>query len=114
MLKFVLFFSSALISTQAAQNYPYSHTGKKQFKWSYDGPLAGHDCITINEPSAPPHWQDNKLCWETGYKNPGVRWSYPGMECTRIYEPSEPERYQWGDNYLCVPRDSPYQLHSPI
>ena len=37
-------------------------------------------------------------------------WSHSWVECTRIYEPSEPERYQWGDNYLCVPRDTPYHF----
>ena len=33
-----------------------------------------------------------------------------GMRCTPIIEPAEPKRYTWRDNYLCVPKNSPYNF----
>ena len=55
---------------------------------------------------------DNYLCWEQGWDSPGLRWSYagaiPGMRCTAVNEPGDP--HYWGNNYLCVPSDSPYDF----
>ena len=31
-----------------------------------------------------------------------------GMKCTRISEPEDPE--SWQDNYICVPKNSPYDF----
>ena len=33
-----------------------------------------------------------------------------GMQCRPIYEPSEPRNYNWHDNFICVPPNSPYNF----
>ena len=106
MFKFVLLILTVL-SCNAA-NLP---SWPKQFRWDWGGGnLTGLNCITINEPATPVH-NDNKLCWESGHDNPGLRWSYsgayPGMKCTHYYDPVN---WNWRDNYLCVPGDSPYNF----
>ena len=111
MFKFVFLILSISLLSCSAANLP---SWPKQFRWFYGGDTSGYNCISVNEPSDPHDWSDNKLCWESGHTNPGIRWSYggaiSGMKCTRIFEPSEPANHHWADNYLCVPRNSPYDF----
>lgn len=80
------------------------------FTWACDGPVAGARCVALSEASDP-HWRDNFVCTQGDL---GLRWSsegpIAGMRCTRVEEPAEPASHAWGDNYLCVPGESEYQL----
>lgn len=80
------------------------------FTWACDGPVAGAQCVALTEPSDP-DWTNNYLCTRGDL---GLRWSrggaIVGMRCTQIHEAAEPASHGWGDNYLCVPTSSSYQL----
>ena len=43
-----------------------------------------------------------------------MKWSdrgaIEGMKCTQIFEPEENNRNRWYDNYLCIPKDAPYNF----
>ena len=107
MFKLVLLISTIFILSCSGANLP---SWPKQFRWFWGHNTAGYDCITINEPGTPA-FNDNKLCWESGYDSPGFKWSfggkYPGMKCTSF---NDPINGYWVDNYLCVPKDSPYDF----
>uniref|UniRef100_A0A7M5WU82 Uncharacterized protein n=1 Tax=Clytia hemisphaerica TaxID=252671 RepID=A0A7M5WU82_9CNID len=89
----------------------------EQFKFTTSGPIPGYTCIQIQEPSDPV-WarQTNYFCHEAGenIRNIGMRWSFTGristMKCRPVYEPSEPAKYKWLDNFICVPIDAPYEF----
>lgn len=75
--------------------------------------LSRHRCTRLYEP----HdrlWRNVFLCMKSGKKPVKFRWSYKGripqMTCTRIYSPTKHYYRGWNDNYLCVPRDSPYNF----
>jgi len=70
-------------------------------------------CIFIYERYQYSAWARARLCWPSNKRDVDIRWSdwgdISGMRCTRITQQSG--RYQpngWHDNYLCVPKDSPY------
>lgn len=74
-------------------------------RWSYQGDLAGMDCIAVDE-SAEAHaaaWSDNRLCapkqspWIFSYSSAGP---IAGRSCVHWNEPADP--HSWGDNNVCV------------
>eukprot|EP00111_Clytia_hemisphaerica_P006187 TCONS_00017917-protein len=104
-------------STYHPGNYARWPRFPEEFRFSYRGTIHGYHCVKIIEPSDPV-WKngDNFFCSKAGngIRNPGMVWSYAGpkhgMRCFRVYEPSEPKHYNWHDNWLCVPHNSPYHL----
>ncbi|XP_066915265.1 uncharacterized protein [Clytia hemisphaerica] len=93
-------------------------TFPEEFLWSFKGRIPKMNCVKVIEPSDP-KWKngDNFLCHVREHGricNTGIRWSYRGaiknMRCSRVNEPSEPKGYHWGDNFLCVPKNSPYHF----
>jgi hypothetical protein len=79
--------------------------------FSCDGEQAEQHCVNVTEPEDPDSWSDNFLC--TG-ADLGMQWSSAGpmadMDCTNVVEPAEPHAAAWNDDYLCVPKQSPYAL----
>lgn len=77
--------------------------------WSYAGPIAGKQCVQINEPADPHTWQDNYLCFDQNY---AIQWSYagpiPNKKCTLVNEPSDSAG--WDDNYICAPSYANYEF----
>lgn len=76
---------------------PYS------LRFSAAGPIAGHTCVSMNDPSQPPShsWADNYVCHPHDI---GLQWStsgpISGKFCWALSEPSEAA--SWNDNYLCA------------
>ena len=70
-------------------------------------------CILIYERYEYSAWARARFCWPSNKKDVDIRWSDWGrissMRCTKItpqsgsYQPNG-----WHDNYLCVPKDTPY------
>jgi MYXO-CTERM domain-containing protein len=81
------------------------------FTFSCDGEEQGLHCVNVNEPEDPETWSDNYFC---SAKDLGMQWSssgpIAGMDCTNVYEAAESQASAWSDNYLCVPKQSPYAL----
>jgi hypothetical protein len=79
------------------------------FTFSADGPQAGQTCVNVDEPADPDTWSDNHFCSKDDI---GMKWSsngtLAGMRCTRVGEAAEAKAAEWADNFLCVPKDSPY------
>ena len=70
-------------------------------------------CILIYERYQYSAWARARFCWPSNKRDVGVRWSdwgsIPGMRCTRITQQSGGSQSNgWHDNYLCVPKDTPY------
>ena len=84
------------------------------FKWSSAGVPDGYTCMRVIEFAEPEGhtWQDNFFCWKNGMADPGLRWSMAGelagQKCVNIAEDADP--HTWGDNFICVPQDSPYNF----
>ena len=80
------------------------------FRFASAGPIAGMNCTHLNETSDPHTWNDNYLCAST---NLGLRFNSAGpiggMKCTHLNETSDLAG-SWGDNYLCLPNGSDYNL----
>ena len=105
---------SPLPTTSPSMEPSSSPTDVKGYpSWPYDYAFVnngqipvGYDCIQLLEGGS--GWNNNFMCWRSEFKDPGLAWSYrgsiPGMKCTQIREPADPNT--WWDNYLCVPYDS--------
>jgi hypothetical protein len=79
------------------------------FTFSCDGEQPDLHCVNVDEPEDPDTWSDNYFC---STMDLGMQWSssgpIDGMDCTAVSEAAEPEAAAWSDNYLCVPKQSPY------
>ncbi len=73
------------------------------------GPIEGKHCVNVDEPGDPDTWVDNYFCSD---QDIGLQWSsagpVDGMDCVNVTEGSEENAAAWEDNYLCVPKGSPY------
>jgi len=81
------------------------------FEFSAAGPLSDKNCVNVDEPSDPDTWKDNYFCSDADV---GMKWSYAGpiadMDCTAVTEASEEQSAAWSDNYLCLPKGSPFKF----
>lgn len=79
--------------------------------WSCYRAIPGKTCVKIEETSDPHTWGDNYVCTDSDI---GLKWSMHdpirGMRCTPIFEKEEPPQHMWMDNWLCLPRGSPWTL----
>ncbi|CAN5255642.1 hypothetical protein BH24PSE2_BH24PSE2_08010 [soil metagenome] len=109
-LVFVLLFTAVIINFGGIRKAEAQAFTPDEFVWSYNGPVAGRTCVSVNEPSSPArhHWDDNYLCTRRDWQ---ISWSYngpiDGQICTQITEPSELAIRHWDDNFLCVPPEMP-------
>ncbi len=82
--------------------YPDATPRTEDLAWSSAGPVAGMNCLLINEASDPHTWNDNYLCTKRDF---GFVWSasgpITGKYCLKMDEPADPNT--WADNYLCMP-----------
>ena len=85
------------------------------FLWTQSGLQHGYNCLPIVEDAEPEEysWKDNYFCSILTKADPGMKWSMAGpiegMKCVNTKENADP--HTWGDNFLCVPPDSPYDFH---
>ena len=65
-------------------------------------PILHNICYLYKKPISPDSFADN----------PGIRFTYSkdlrDDKCTLVNEPGD--KNTWGDNYICVPKNSPYQF----
>ena len=71
-------------------------------------------CVLIYERADYEEWRNYFFCSE-GERNTEMRWSDSGQllgrwKCTNIFEPEEEPSKSWFDNYLCVPKNAPYNF----
>ncbi|XP_065072088.1 uncharacterized protein LOC135696579 [Rhopilema esculentum] len=71
-------------------------------------------CVLIYERADYDEWSHYFFCSE-GQRDTEMRWSdggqiLGGWKCTNIFEPREPPTKSWFDNYLCVPKNAPYNF----
>jgi len=93
-----------------AGNAPELPSFPGDFMWSWTGAIPGANCVWLGDWQG--SWQDNFLCTSGDKADPGFRYSaggpIQGMKCINIHEPSGD--HAWADNYLCYPKDLPYDL----
>ena len=71
-------------------------------------------CVLIYERADYDEWMHYFFCSE-GERDTEMRWSDSGQirgrwKCTNIFEPREAPSKSWVDNYLCVPKNAPYNF----
>ncbi|XP_028394125.1 uncharacterized protein LOC114518347 [Dendronephthya gigantea] len=71
-------------------------------------------CIRTYERANYFQWTNYYFCSRSGRRDINMKWSDNGpirnMKCVLINEPREPRQHGWNNNYLCVPRRSPYRF----
>ncbi|CAB4021953.1 Zinc metallo ase nas-6 [Paramuricea clavata] len=71
-------------------------------------------CIRTYERSNYFQWNNYYFCSRPGRQDINMKWSDYGpirhMRCVLINEPRELRKNGWYDNYLCVPKSSPYRF----
>ena len=70
-------------------------------------------CVRTYERANYFQWTNYYFCSRAGRRDINMKWSDNGpiknMKCVLTNEPREPRRNGWYNNYLCVPKSSPYK-----
>lgn len=85
----------------------------RNFSFREQADTENQKCVLIYERADYDEWMQYFFCSE-GERDTEMRWSDSGQilgwKCTNIFEPREDPSKSWFDNYLCVPKNAPYNF----